>query len=258
MSWGRMVRTRERPFRGPLKRAARAVLSFHIPVAGPTRWLFDSLYRVHVAVREGWIWAKRFFWFEPLFRSQCAAVGPGFWMEELPYLTGRGRIALGTGVRLSGKPSIAFSAAVRPDPELTIGDGTFVGHGCSFHVADRVTIGRHCLLAGGVAIFDMDGHPLDADARRAGRPTPPDQVRAVRLGNDVWVGAGSVILKGVTIGDRSIVAARSVVTTSVPPDTVVAGNPARVVKHLDPGPLPDDARSIGSGQPTAAVLGEMK
>jgi acetyltransferase-like isoleucine patch superfamily enzyme len=48
----------------------------------------------------------------------------------------------------------------------------------------------------------------------------------------VWIGAGALILKGVTIGPRSVVAARSVVTTDVPPDVVVAGNPARIVRHL--------------------------
>jgi maltose O-acetyltransferase len=52
------------------------------------------------------------------------------------------------------------------------------------------------------------------------------------IGDDVWVGNGAMILKGVTIGDRAVVAARAVVTKDVPPDTVVAGNPARVVKTL--------------------------
>ena len=55
------------------------------------------------------------------------------------------------------------------------------------------------------------------------------------IGDDVWIGnCGALILKGVTIGDRAIVAARSVVTKDVPPDCVVAGNPARVVKQLAP------------------------
>jgi serine acetyltransferase len=232
MSVGQKIRAGQGPIWGIAKRLARAVLSFHIPVAGPTRWLFAGLYRFHVAIREGWIWAKRFFWYEPLFRSQCAAVGPGLHMEELPYLQGHGRITLGAGVRMSGKSAVAFSRALRPDPEFQIGDRTFIGHGCSFNIADRVTIGRDCLLAAGVAIMDMDGHPLDAAARRAGKPTPPDQVRAVSLGDDVWVGAGAVILKGVTVGDRAVIAARSVVTSDIPGDCVVAGNPARVVKHL--------------------------
>ena len=85
---------------------------------------------------------------------------------------------------------------------------------------------------GGVRVFDLDGHPIDAELRRRGEPTPPDGIRPVILGNDVWIGAGAIILKGVSIGDRSIVAAGSVVTRPVPADTVVAGNPAKVVRTL--------------------------
>jgi maltose O-acetyltransferase len=58
-------------------------------------------------------------------------------------------------------------------------------------------------------------------------------VRPVRIGDDVWIGTGAVILKGVTIGARAIVGAGAVVNRDVPPDVIVAGNPARVVKNLN-------------------------
>ena len=226
------LRRGEGPFWGRLKRTAKAVLSFHLPVNGLTRPFFRLCYRAHVFVRETWIWTRRFFWNEPLFRSQCESVGGRFQMEELPYVTGVGRIVIGSGVRLSGKPSFSFGRPSPDRPELVIGDDTFIGHACSFSVGRSVRIGRHCLLAADVSVFDMDGHPLDADRRRAGEPTPPDAIAPVVIGDDVWIGNGSLILKGVTIGDRAIVAARSVVTKDVPPDAIVAGNPARVVRTL--------------------------
>lgn len=99
---------------------------------------------------------------------------------------------------------------------------------------ERLVVG---LVASGVQVFDMDGHPLDAEARRAGEPTPAEAIAPVVIGDDVWIGNGSLILKGVTIGDRAIVAARSVVTKDVPADAVVAGNPARVVKVLTHSPV---------------------
>jgi len=216
------------------------VLSFHIPVAGPTRALFRTAYRLHAGAAELGRWALRFMWFEPLFRGQCAAVGSGFRLERLPYIQGAGRIVVGKNVRLSGRQNIHFSARYGRPPQLLIGDDTFVGHGCAFHIGRSVRIGCHCLLAGGVQVFDLDGHPLDAADRRAGLPTPASAVRPVEIGDDVWVGSGALILKGVTIGPRSIVAARAVVTADVPPDVVVAGNPARVIRHL---PQPDLERS---------------
>jgi hypothetical protein len=114
-------------------------LHAHVPVTSPTRPLFAALYHLHVAGREGLAAALRFVWYEPLFRSQCAAIGPEFRMEQLPYLQGRGRIVLGRRVRLSGKPLISFSTVRHAVPELVIGDDTFVGHLCGFTVeADRV------------------------------------------------------------------------------------------------------------------------
>jgi acetyltransferase-like isoleucine patch superfamily enzyme len=222
--------------RGPmwssLKQAARAVLRFHIPVGPATRPLFRGLYGLHDCAREGLAWMLRFFWYEPLFRSQCAAVGPAFEMEQLPYMCGQGRITIGAGVRLSGKPSMGFSNQLYPEPELRIGDDTFIGHDCSFHVARAVTLGRHCLLATGVRIYDFDGHPVDAERRRAKDPTPPQGIAPVVIGDDVWIGNNAIILKGVTIGARAIVGAGAVVTKDVPPDTVAAGSPARVVRLL--------------------------
>jgi maltose O-acetyltransferase len=153
-------------------------------------------------------------------------------MEQLPYLTGKGRIVIGDRVRLSRKPSIGFSNRFDALPELTIGDNTFIGHLCSFNIARKVTIGNHCLLAASARIYDVDAHPLDAARRRANEPFPVENNEPVFIGDDVWVGTGALILKGVTIGSRSIVGAGAVVTRDVPPDVVVAGNPARIIKHL--------------------------
>lgn len=226
------LRRGEGPFWGPLKRSAKAVVAFHLPVNAVTRPVFRVLYRLHVAVRELWVWTRRFFWNEPLFRSQCESVGRGFRMEELPYMGGRGRIVIGERVYISGRISVGFNNRSGFDPELIIGDGTFIGHQCGFNVARAVRIGKHCYIAAGCAIVDQDGHPLDAADRRAGMPTPPEGIAPVVIGDDVWLGFGVTVLKGVTIGDRSVVAAGAMVTKDVPPDSVVAGNPGRVVKSL--------------------------
>lgn len=226
------------PFWGTAKRLARSILSFHIPVNAATRPLFSALYRLHVLARESLLWFARFSWYEPLFRSQCESIGPGFRMEQLPYMMGEGRIVIGAGVRISGKINIGFSlleGAVAP-PLLSIGDGTFIGHGCGFAAGREIRIGRNCLLASGTSIRDWDGHSLDAAERRAHKRESYNTAAPVIVGDDAWIGASATILKGIRIGDRAVVAAGAIVTRDVAPDTVVAGIPARVVKELDPPP----------------------
>ena len=215
-----------------IRSIVKRVLQWHLPVGKIGRLLFGAFYRVHTTVREVVQWSFRFFWCEPLFRSQCETVGKRFTMEQLPYLVGQGEVNIGDDVRLSGKSSFTFSRHYADAPILSIGSGTFVGHNCSILVGKAVHIGSHCLIAGGVRISDFDGHPTDATQRRDGYPAPTDSVKSVTIGDDVWVGYGAMILKGVTVGDRAIVGARAVVTKDVDMDTVVAGNPARVVKYL--------------------------
>ncbi len=211
---------------------AKRLLQWHLPVGPISRPFFALLYQLHVVARAAMGWALRFFWYEPLWRSQCLKIGERFCMEQLPYLTGSGEIVIGNDVRFSGKPSFAFSSRHTRRPKLSIGHGSFLGHNCALTVAEQVQIGNHCLLAGGVRIADFDGHPLDANQRRAGATCATASVLPVTLGDDVWIGHGAIILKGVTIGDRAVIGARAVVTHDVPADTVVAGNPARIVRNL--------------------------
>ncbi len=246
MSLTAKIRSGKGPFWGTLKALARGLLLAHVPVGPLTRPLFGALYRVHVGVRAFFRWAVRFFWYEPLFRSQCHAIGKGFEMEKLPAMSGRGRLVIGDRVWLSGKPAFQFSNRVHADPELVIGNDTFIGYGCIIHVASSVRIGAHCLLARGIEVADFDGHPLDAERRRANDPPRVDEVRPVVIGDDVWIGARAIILKGVTIGDRSVVGAAAVVTRDVPADVVVAGNPARIVKQLSGNPEADKGERLAA------------
>ena len=88
--------------------------------------------------------------------------------------------------------------------------------------------GNGSMLANGAYVTDSDWHTLYDRTERDSRVTP------VHIGNNVWVGDHATILKGVTVGDNAVVAARAVVTRDVPANAVVAGNPATVVKELDP------------------------
>src|SRR3712207_863810 len=134
------------------------------------------------------------------------------------------------------------SFAIGENGSCSIGSFTLL-NGALVMAEERIEIGSHCLISWGVAIADSDFHPLDAAQRRADAealapffqdrpPRPSLRSRPVIIGHHVWIGMTSTILKGVTIGDNSIVAAGSVVTKSVPANVIVAGNPAVITKEL--------------------------
>lgn len=116
---------------------------------------------------------------------------------------------------------------------ISIGD--FSG-GSSIVISSRkeVRIGKHVKLGGNVRIYDHDYHSLNHLERRSSNTDGPNcKSAAVYIEDDVFVGTNSLILKGVTIGARSIIGAGSVVTGNVPCDEIWAGNPARKIKSLE-------------------------
>lgn len=106
---------------------------------------------------------------------------------------------------------------------LTIGDLSTIGDRTEIHAGERVTIGKGVLISWDCVIMDRDYHGV------AGKP---ERVKPVAIHDGAWIGCRSTILPGVTIGRGSVVGAGSVVTKDVPPKTVVAGNPARVIRQL--------------------------
>lgn len=210
----------------------KKILGTGIPVNKITKPFFNLMYKMHVFLRETILFLRRFFYNEPLFRSQCKSVGYGLWMEELPYMSGKGEIIIGNKVRLSGRSSIAFNSKYGV-PLLEIGDNTFIGHQSHFAIAKRVTIGKNCFIASSVRIIDNDGHPSNPIQRRQHEPVPEEGIKPVIIGDDVWLGSEALILKGVTIGNNAIIGTRAVVTKDVPENAIVAGNPAKVIKYIN-------------------------
>ncbi|MBV9670389.1 MAG: acyltransferase [Acidobacteriales bacterium] len=188
------------------------------------------------SVRAGTHFLRRVFIAEPLFKAYCSDYGTGVRTGIfVHWIQGKGDISLGDGVLFDGKCSIKFAARYSERPSLKVGSHSGIGHACSFTIGKAITIGNHCRIAQGVTMFDSPGHPLDPVARRNGNPAPFEDVRPISIGNNVWIGAHSIIFPGVTIGDNSVVAMGSSVMTNVPPNSFVSGNPARVLKALARG-----------------------
>ena len=123
--------------------------------------------------------------------------------------------------------------------EVKIGDRCYLG---ASHLVCHtgITIGDDVIISWGVTVVDHDSHPLEwadrahdiSDWMRGTKRWDRVAIKPVMIENKAWIGFGACILKGVTVGECSVVGANAVVTKNVPPFSVVAGNPARIVKHL--------------------------
>ncbi len=189
----------------------------------PNRHIEDDWYSKPVP--ENVTWGERFY-------LETAQVFRQFKSELSP------AVEIGNDVAIYAGCSFALG----PKGRCTIGDFSLV-NGALIMAEEEITIGKHCLISWNVGLADSDFHPIDPALRLQDTiacsvyyPNKPErpkiETRPIHICDNVWIGMNAVVLKGVTIGDNSIVAAGSVVTKDVPPNTIVAGNPARIVKEI--------------------------
>jgi acetyltransferase-like isoleucine patch superfamily enzyme len=110
---------------------------------------------------------------------------------------------------------------------ISIADFCIILPGVRIAAATGITIGDNCMFATNSYVTDADWHD------QYDRTAAPGKTSAITLKDNVWIGDSAIVCKGVTIGDNSIVGAGAVVARDVPPNVIVAGNPARIVKELD-------------------------
>jgi maltose O-acetyltransferase len=110
---------------------------------------------------------------------------------------------------------------------IRLGRNAFINYHCVFLDCASIEIGDDLQMGPAVQLYTAE-HPLEAEIRRSGL----EYARPIRIGSDVWIGGGAIILAGVTIGDGSVIGAGSIVVHDVPPASVVVGNPARLVRTL--------------------------
>jgi acetyltransferase-like isoleucine patch superfamily enzyme len=138
-----------------------------------------------------------------------------------------GRLELGEGVLL--EPGVWITAP--DDARVRIGGGTFLNRGVMIAAQTLVEIGEHCMLANGCFVSDAAHRHDDTEL-----PVPWQGFTSkgpTRIGANCWLGVGVVVTSGVSIGERCVIGANSVVTHDIPPFSIAAGAPARVLKSVD-------------------------
>lgn len=147
---------------------------------------------------------------------------PIFWRGR-PTIAVYGSLTVGNDWKMFGLP-YPGRITIEPGAEIRAGDNFGLNYGVEIYAAKSITMGDNTMIGDMVTIYDTDFHRIDEGSE--------PRVAPVTIGDNVWLGRGALILPGVTIGDHSIVAAGAVVTKDVAARTVVAGNPARVVREV--------------------------
>lgn len=166
--------------------------------------------------------------------------GKNLRLRGLPVLVSktRGGIKLGDNVTINsslfsnliGLYQRTIIVARTPEALVVIGDDVGIS-GATIYARKRIEIGSHTRIGANVKIMDNDFHPIEPEMRLISS-NQNMEIRPVVIGENVFIGTNSIILKGVVIGDNTTIGAGSVVSGEIPKNCVAAGNPAKVIKRL--------------------------
>lgn len=168
------------------------------------------------------------------FLSDCKRVSgkPNLYLPIL--LNGKGKISFGRNVQV-GVSAAHFTystynylLAIYEDSEIIIGDNVVMANGATIQAASKVILEDNVMIGINTFLVDTDGHDLDPEKRMTGDP----KTAPITIKKNAIVYYNSVVFKGVTIGENSVIGACSVVTKDIPPNVFAAGNPARVIRNL--------------------------
>jgi acetyltransferase-like isoleucine patch superfamily enzyme len=178
---------------------------------------------------------------------RCTRVGALTQVRGRVIVSNQGTMTLGERVRINAV-QVPVELAALPNATLAIGDSTAINSGTSICAQSSVRIGSNCGIGNYCLIADTDFHEV-GDFKQTRVP----EAKPVTIGDNVWIAARSIVLKGVTIGEGAVVCAGAVVATNVAPYTMVGGVPARVIGRVtpvetDPERRPDEVSAV-AGNP---------
>ena len=192
-----------------------------------------------MADASGWrLWWIKRRWYERnrrlgrRFRIQRHAARGGFYIREpvegeVLEALDSGRLRVGEGTLL--EPGCWLTLG--PEAQITIGEGCFLNRGTMLASLERIEVGDHVMFANNCFVGDSDHRYDDPETPITWQGFEPRG--PVKIGSNVWFGVNCVVTGGVAIGDRAVIGANSVVTQDVPPATIAAGVPAKVIREIE-------------------------
>jgi acetyltransferase-like isoleucine patch superfamily enzyme len=193
------------------------------PLHGGPLALLRFMRANHMLKRQYAHLLARYVWLKLRYRRRLQTEGLCFICPHVKIEIGRGAT-----LRIGRWAWIGHGSKLRVhEGEVSIGAKTVIGQECTISAFQHVSIGRECIVADRVMLIDFDHGVTEVD-----RPIRLQGIykRDVRVGHNVWIGYGACILRGVTIGDNSVIGTSTVVPKDVPANAVVGGVPARVIR----------------------------
>jgi acetyltransferase-like isoleucine patch superfamily enzyme len=176
------------------------------------------------AIRRRWLrWRRR--WWTRQFAQHCQRVGTGLEVMGPCRVDGLGTIVAGERCVIRSHAANQVEINAGTGAQIALGDRVFVNQGTRIVASSAIQIGNGCLIGDECVIIDSDYHAV-GDA--------PVKCAPITIEDDVWLATRVIVLRGVTIGQGSVIGAGAVVTRSIPPYSFAAGAPARVIKQLAP------------------------
>lgn len=225
------IKRAETPFFAFLHRTIKGILRFNLPSIRCIHLPLYQLFRFFQVLGNN---VLRKLWSIPVFSARCTEVGKSLSLPNgIPYVIG-GHLKFFLGDNVTIYRSTIGSSRIFDEPKLKVGNRSSIGYGTVISVAQEIEIGDDCMIAPHCIIMDNDDHPISPQKRLVKNVVKPEDIKPVCIGNNVWIGAYCAIMKGVTIGDNSVIATHSVITKDVLPNCVYAGYPARpTVRDID-------------------------
>lgn len=198
-------------------------------------WLVQAQAAIELKSMQNFASSEKPHPYNPIFPNAASIGHYSHWKFLNPPVNRNTRLRMQTGSRLLLESNILICSgtyiSIWPGKTLEIGENTIIGHECYLNTKSGLKIGKNCIVGQGTRIMDYDGHPIfHLDSKtpldRYGGATAP-----ITIDDNVWIGFGVVIMKGVKIGTGSIIATNSWVTQDIKPNSFVAGSPARLIQE---------------------------